>query len=301
MPGQAERPRYFGDHFPDFDKSFKFPFTLFANGDVDAREGLGADGVIFGKFTTANYVAYALEYDDSAATDSEYSDVTADLNATGTEEVFTDDQVNDALYLGEDYPFAGLLIDMGTAGTDLGGGPTVAIEYWNGTAWTAFSELIDDSAGLTAGTSNYVVSWKMPTDWAKTDVGDAQASFSDKYWARIRVTTAQYDVEPVIASVSVFSVVAADGITIPFNGYLESVYMTADTEADDDDMDFNIINISSGEFTTVLLDDDSRVEASDVAATKGLYFKKGQKMLVQATTTASTELANVNFVFVFRV
>ncbi len=294
---------YFADHFPGIEKQFAFPLVLHVTGDIDAREGVASDGVVIGKFLAANYVQSAVEYDDSASAGSQYSDVTADLNASGTEELFNTDEVDDAIYIGDSNRFGGMLVDMATAGDNSG---AVTWEYLNSAGtWVNLAtahELIDDSASFTTGTAAYVVSFKVPDDWVTGSIGDAGLTVSGLYWVRARVTTATYTIEPVLTSISVYSGIDASGMRMPFNGYLERVTFTADVEADDDDLELNIWNTTRGTFGTVTLDDDLRVGSAELAFPgNGLYFLKGDELLIQATSTASAEMAGVNLVLEFRV
>jgi hypothetical protein len=295
MSGSVERPRYFGDHFPGVDKQFKQVLSLHMPGDLDAREGVGTNGVLFGELTVQN-VDGALLFDTNAAADAQYTDDTGDVN-TGTY-TFVITAANDALYIGMNNKFSGLLVDMGTAGI----GSTVVWSYWNGASWVNLAtahNLLDDSTSLTAGTSTYNVTWKMPSDWVKRDVGDAQAEIENMYWVRLNAA-GNYTTDPIITALDVYEIVGR-GVRIPFNGYLDRVGYTFDVEGNDVDLVLNLINITSGESTTVTLPDQERVGSVAVDATWGLYFKQGDELVVQAVTSSTTEHADANLVFEFRV
>ncbi len=297
-------PHYFADHFPGIEKQFTMPLNMFIAGDIDARDGLGADGVMIGKFLAANYVESALEYDDSATAAEQYTDVTADLNASGSEEFYgTSEEVDDAIYFGDSNQFSGLLVSIATAG--VGGG--ITWEYYTDQgAWVNLAtahELIDTTVGFTAGTSVYTVSWKQPSNaGVAASIGDAQASSTNKYWVRARVTTASITTAPIVTSVVTYSGIDGSGYRVPFNGYLERVSFTAQTEADDDDLELNIINATRGTYATVTLPDDSRIGSAAVDyPANGLFFQRGDEVIIQAVSTASAEMADVNLTLEFRV
>jgi len=292
----TERSRYLGHHFPDIDKQFKVGMSVFLTGDVDAREGLGTNGVVIGAFTLQN-VDGALLFDTDAAAGSQYTNATTALNAGTYTFVIT--AAADALYIGMNNLFSGLFIDMGTAGI----GSTVVWEFWNGSAWTNLAtahELIDDSVSLTAGTSNYNVTWKIPASWVKRNVGDAGASIANLYWIRLRAV-ANYTTDPIITALDVYEATSGVGLRVPHNGYLERVNWHLDFEGDDNALDLNVINMDTGEATYFSIPAAERTGTSVVNATKGLYFKQGDGLLLQAVSTATAEHANIQAIFEFRV
>jgi hypothetical protein len=296
MATTIERSRYFGHHFPDIDKEWRDTLSIFLTGDVDAREGLGSNGVVVGEFTLQD-VDGVLLFDTDAAAGVQYLNRTTELNAGTFTFVVT--AANDALYLGMQNLFSGLFIDMGTAGT----ATTVLWEYWNGSAWVSLAtahNLIDDSNSLTAGTSDYNVTWKVPSNWVKRDVGDAQASIANLYWIRLRAA-GNYAVDPVITALDVYEVVSGVGLRVPYNGYLERVNWHLDFEGDSAALVINVINRSTGEVTAFSIPATERTGTSVVDAVKGLYFKKGDELLLQAVSTATNEHANIQAILEFRV
>jgi hypothetical protein len=67
---------------------------------------------------------------------------------------------------------------------------TVAWEYYNGTAWTALSVLMDETAGLTA---DGLVTWTLPTNWATVSVNGLTT-----YWVRLRFTAGTWTTNPLV-------------------------------------------------------------------------------------------------------
>lgn len=98
---------------------------------------------------------------------------------------FTTDLVaaEDYLYAGLYKPFNRLYLELKTANTTAN---TLAGEFWNGSAWTSLSNLVDRSVGMTR---NGFLEWKRDqTDWAKTTVdGD------ELFWVRFRPSV---DIDP---------------------------------------------------------------------------------------------------------
>ena len=57
-------------------------------------------------------------------------------------------------------------------------------EYWNGTAWTALSNVTDNSAALVNAAGIYHVYWDNPTDWKANTVN----SQGDYFYIRMRIS-----------------------------------------------------------------------------------------------------------------
>ncbi len=89
--------------------------------------------------------------------------------------------VDDAWYFGCDNPCRILTHEIGTAGV---GTWTITHEYWDGSAWTALSNVDDRTVAFTV-LGQTEISWEMPGDWAtRTTTGSSVSS----YWARARVS-----------------------------------------------------------------------------------------------------------------
>lgn len=85
-------------------------------------------------------------------------------------------KIDDKLLVGYAEPFADINFILSTAAV----GKSVAIEYWNGTAWAALIAR-DDTNGLK---QNGLVTFTPPADWAKT----AQNGSRPKWWVRFVVS-----------------------------------------------------------------------------------------------------------------
>jgi len=96
--------------------------------------------------------------------------------------------INDYMAVGFTQVFGDLAINVGTAGV----GGVVAWEYWNGTAWTLFTGVVDNTNDLTTAGQNSIV-FTVPTDWALLDLNGS----GDLFFLRARVTTV-YSTNPIL-------------------------------------------------------------------------------------------------------
>jgi hypothetical protein len=114
------------------------------------------------------------------------SDESGDLNDANLagDVPFTFGAVNDAIYFGHSTEFQRIRLNIATAGNYVA---TFVYEYWNGSAWTALTEIND----MTAATTNKpftitgwkAIDWYVPSDWTVYDIaGDP----TGQYWMRIR-------------------------------------------------------------------------------------------------------------------
>jgi hypothetical protein len=93
----------------------------------------------------------------------------------------------DYLYLGVKKPFTTRYFYFATPNTN----PcTLTVEYWNGTAWTAVEDLIDQTHGFT---QSGFISWTGSSNWNYKEQTPIVASSSVDpklylYWVRIRVS-----------------------------------------------------------------------------------------------------------------
>jgi hypothetical protein len=290
--GATSSPRFFGDTFPKADKYMRLPFHLWLSGTLGNRTGTNSDGVLIGSFTRAA-VGHAYILDESAGT---YADETTDINSAGAGDVTlfpASEATNDAIFFGSSVKFAAIQVTLGTAGI----GGTVAWEYWNGKAWTALTNVVDSSAGFTAGTSTYFVTWAVPSDWATTAVNSVT-----EYWVRARVTGV-YSTNPVGTQAWIHKVNAGTGVAAPAHGYLDTVTWTAVTiSGTTADTVLSIVNLTKGTATTVTITKALKAGSATVAATNGLYVERGDALLVrQLTQDGTTEYANMNLILNFKV
>ena len=140
---------------------------------------------------------------------------------------------NDAVYFGSHSPFDSLSIVIGTAGVGKGGGTDwqVAWEYWNGSTWSAVSNLSDGSTnGFHHAAGTVAVTWDMPTDWV-----DYTVSSNKAYFVRARISNnpgLAITTAPLITSVTCNSHVYDLGIKTSSDVaiYVDSVLKTLTTD-----------------------------------------------------------------------
>lgn len=90
--------------------------------------------------------------------------------------------VNDAYYFGSSQRFPRLRIKQDTPGA---GTWVITWEYWNGSTWTALSNISDGTAGFRpASAGTYTVSYTFPSNWASNIVLGVTA-----FWIRGRVSS----------------------------------------------------------------------------------------------------------------
>jgi hypothetical protein len=87
---------------------------------------------------------------------------------------------DDAFYLGFDIPAGMSTVDIGVAGV---GSWAVTWEYYDGSSWTALSN-VDDRTSAFSILGRNIITWDVPTDWATTTVVSKSA-----YWVRARVSS----------------------------------------------------------------------------------------------------------------
>jgi len=99
--------------------------------------------------------------------------------------------IGDWFAIGFSAPFGVAQID--STGATQGSIGVIVWEYWNGSAWTALSDVTDDTNSFKAVTGAYTVSWTVPNDWAQNTVNAVAA-----YYVRARITTV-YTVNPTLS------------------------------------------------------------------------------------------------------
>lgn len=124
-----------------------------------------------------------------------FVDETTDANSSGNADwtIFpSSEAAGDYAAIGFTKPFTKLVFDYanGTAGV----GGAVTWEYWNGSAWTALTNVTDNTTGFTASVADTLsVSWTEPTDWAKRVLSSGKSL----YYVRAKIDTV-YTTNPVL-------------------------------------------------------------------------------------------------------
>ena len=124
----------------------------------------------------------------------------------------------DFLLIGSHQRFRGVYIDVD--GTNGAGTATLAVAYWNGSAWVDVSTLSDGTnGGNRVFEQDGIVTWDVPTPWAKASLPSIYPAFVNKqpeayyadvplYWVRLSVSAALTD-----TAVTFNSLVAANRST----------------------------------------------------------------------------------------
>lgn len=103
---------------------------------------------------------------------------------------------NDALYLGLGYKFTGIWTVLKTAGVDASTTLAITWEYYNGSAWTALSNVTAGTTGADEFTASGQVYWDYPSDWEETTVDGTET-----YWVRARLSAGSYSTVPIAMEV----------------------------------------------------------------------------------------------------
>lgn len=121
-------------------------------------------------------------YDDS---ETSYTDYTTEINNATADDFFTlgpgANTVDDAFYLGSDTMFDSVKVTITTPGN---GNWTIVKEYWNGSTWTEFSDVITDyqTDWKSSGWSEFT--FTPDADWTTTTVNGS----SSLYYIRFRAS-----------------------------------------------------------------------------------------------------------------
>ena len=127
---------------------------------------------------------------------------TTDINDAGDGDVTVfpaSEAAGDYMAFGVDGRVAQISFDYlnGTAGV----GGTVTWEYWDGTAWTALSDVVDGTAGFTtAAADGLTVTWTVPSGWKTRTLNSTE----ELYYVRATVATV-YSTNPVLDQATVLS------------------------------------------------------------------------------------------------
>ena len=137
-------------------------------------------GVGAGLFQTVLlYDVATAQYEDltSAAADT----TIADVYHSQTSCLLKD--VDDAVYLGEDYPFRSFIARLATSGS----GGVLLYTYWDGSSWKSFTPA--SGAANLDNSESRVILWsdlsEAPVDWQMTTIDGVK-----RFWVRLKVTGA---------------------------------------------------------------------------------------------------------------
>lgn len=149
------------------------------NSGSDATCGIGY------KLLDADWVAG--QWDDSAG--ASYTDDTTDAQDAGSDDfALTTTTNNDGFVVQADRPFSLVGITVSTAEA---GSPVYEYSYWNGTAWTTFTPLVEPDF---TGAGDTLIVFPEFLDWTALASGDTPVDTdgltAGNYAIRVRATTA---------------------------------------------------------------------------------------------------------------
>ncbi len=134
----------------------------------------------------------AAAFEDDAGS---FTAVTTNWNNTTTATTIFPamEAIGDGHVFGFAEQFSSVEFEISTSGV----AGVVSWQYWNGTTWSALSNVVDDTSSFTANVSEgaynrYRVTWDQPTDWATRTISTVTA-----YYIRANITTV-YTTNPQI-------------------------------------------------------------------------------------------------------
>lgn len=144
-----------------------------------------------------------------ATTAPAYTDFTANVKDSGNTAsiLFPTGAAGEALYLGiKEFFTRRFTFDLTVNGV---GTKTLAWKYWNGSAFTAVSNLSDGTNGFT---QDGTVTFNRPTDAAQTDING-----KTMYWVEVSIDTGSFTTVPQAVEISTY--VECCGVNAQFNTY----------------------------------------------------------------------------------
>jgi len=264
------------------------PYVLSIPGTLAVRGGAGADGVMVGAITDTAGTDVTQE-DNSATT---FVDETADAAEGTANDVEIPDpfDTSDALYIGYSSEFFAVVVKVGTAGAGDATAAETAWEYWDGDSWEPLTEVIDDSVEFTAGTSTYVVSFKIPADWAATTVDGGPSAFFVRFIAS--ADDVYNTTQPLLSQIWVLPVDVGQGVPVPYDGTLSAItFHGLVASAANNDTELTVINVTQGTYahvTWTAADFIDRITGLSLAVAAG-----DELVVVVVNEDGTTEFADV--------
>lgn len=226
-----------------------------------------------------------------------WTDDTTDFNDAGAGDVALLPVlavVGDGFYVGhETEKFCKLLVTTSQAIT---GTNTVALQYWDGSAWTAVTGEEDKSAGWATGAAAQEISFEPPSDWTLNTAGNGPNG-QVGYYVRMQMTAKTTYTQQPLATIGYVCPLStgADGIRVPTTGTVDFVDFTAQTaSATNNDSIFMLLNVTAGTWETFTITGADVAEQADL----DLAVTANDKLvLIQLQEDGTTEFASATFVF----
>ncbi len=273
-----------------FSITFTAP-TDWEKNTVDGVDGFWIRGVVsgFSAITTRPLVGQGFIIVESA--NSLFTDDTADLIDAGAGDVAllpAFPKLNDAFYISYSSKFCKFEMNMATART---GTATLIVEYWNGTVWGLITGVIDDSAGWSTGTAQYLIHFEPPSDWVATTAANGPDG-AVGYFVRTRISAfTSVTVDPLGTQAWVYPLVTgADGLQVQETMTISLINMNAGTiSATNNDSKFLLLNVSTGVFVPFTW---TQADVAEQAAISLNVAANEKLALIQIQEDVTTEFAD---------
>lgn len=231
-------------------------------------------------------------YDASASAGSRFTDDLVDITDAGAADILmmpASEAAGDQFILGFDKD-GGVPVSLNITLSTAGSGGTGTWKYLASDGnWKAFSLVVDESAGLTAGTSNYDILWEIPNDWVP--MVEDEVDEVARWYLCFEVATV-FGTNPVGTEVTAVTL-APDNITgaavAPTTGVITHLQYRATAGAGTRDCVLQFYNWTKGYRGLVTLETD--VAFARVAFSTPMYVERGDKISFGCVQTdGSTEL-----------
>lgn len=187
--------------------------------------------VVFGRPRLRDHTSIKFQHTTDAGVS--YTDSSASVIDNNSATVATLNSLDTAangdwVVIGGPQPFSGVAIDVVLTNSNA---VAATLEYWNGSAWTALSNVVDGTMpSATTFVQDGQITWAIPTDWAQSTINGITA-----YWVRYSVAGAM-DATVTVAECDL----------------LFSMQVAVDVDVDGDDATVMLEEISSASGTVVI-------------------------------------------------
>jgi len=243
----------------------------------------------FTSITTAPQVGSGHVVLDVAA----WTDDLTDFTDAGTDDVVALSvvpTVGDGLYVGYTEKFCKLKIVVGQART---GTATLALKYWDGTAFTAIpaADIDDDSIGWSATAGTHYIHFVPPTDWVTTTAANGPNGQVGFFVVMELTVLTDVTQQPLLTQGWVLPLkTGTDGMPVPVGGSVTKINMNATTKsATNNDSTFLLVDVTKGTSEKFVWDKGDPTDQVTVALSVNVNDKLA---VVQITEDGTTEFAN---------
>ena len=241
--------------------------------------------------TTAPQVGQGYVVNSAAST---WTDDTTDFTDAGAGDVDllpAYPLVGDGIYIGYTEKFFKLKVTTSQART---GTATLALKYWNGTAWATVTTVTDVSVGWSATAGTLFVHFTPPADWVANTAANGPNGEAGFFVAMELTAKTSVTQQPLATQGWVYPVsTGATGIPATTAGSSIVVTMMAQTASGSAaNSTFLVVNCSTGVTAEVVWTKADALVKSTVA----FAVARGNEIaIVQTTEDGTTEFADANF------